>query len=160
MTAFLLGLRLGRWGVVGFSALAFFSSLVQAVAFFQLAGHTAAERAAFGKSMTQLASSLSLILPPPMRLDTVGGYVGWRSFGGLAIVFAVWALVSAGGAARGDEERGLVEAGLAARLTRVGWVTARLSGFAAASFVAATFGGLGLVFGAINGGESVSLRPV
>jgi len=30
------------------TCLAFFSSLVQAVAFFQLAGHTAAERAAFG----------------------------------------------------------------------------------------------------------------
>ena len=160
MTAVLLGLRLGRWGVVGFSALAFFSSLVQALAFFQLAGHTASERAAFGKSMTQLASSLTLILPPPARLDTVGGYVEWRSFGGLAIVFAVWALVSASGAARGDEERGLVEAVLAASLTRLGWITSRLTGFAAASFVAAAFGGLGLVLGAINGGDSVSLLPV
>jgi putative exporter of polyketide antibiotics len=110
--------------------------------------------------MTQLASSLTLILPPPARLDTVGGYVEWRSFGGLAIVFALWALVSASGAARGDEERGLVEAVLAASLTRFGWITSRLTGFAAASFVAAAFGGLGLVFGAINGGESVSLRPV
>jgi ABC-2 type transport system permease protein len=160
MTAVLLGLRLGRWGVVGFSALAFFSSLVQALAFFQLAGHTESERAAFGKSMTQLASSLTLILPPPARLDTVGGYVEWRSFGGLAIVFAVWALVSASGAARGDEERGFIEAVLAASLTRFGWITSRLTGFAAASFVAAAFGGLGLVLGAINGGESVSLRQV
>jgi ABC-2 type transport system permease protein len=160
MTAVLLGLRVGRWGVVGFSALAFFSSLVQALAFFQLAGRTESERAAFGKSMTQLASSLTLILPPPARLDTVGGYVEWRSFGGLAIVFAVWALVSAAGVARGDEERGLVEAVLAASLTRFGWITSRLTGFAVASFVAAAFGGLGLVLGAINGGESVGLRPV
>jgi len=160
MTAVVLGLRLGRWGVVGFSGLAFFSSLVQTVAFFQLAGHTSAERAAFGKSMTQLASSLTLILPPPMRLDTVGGYVEWRSFGGLAIVFAVWALVSAGGAARGDEERGLVEVVLAASLTRFGWIASRITGFAAASFVAAATGGLGLVVGTINSDESVSLRGV
>jgi ABC-2 type transport system permease protein len=160
MTAIVLALRLGRWGVVGFSGLAFFSSLVQAVAFFQLAGHTAAERAAFGKSMTQLASGLTLILPPPMRLDTVGGYVAWRSYGGLAIVFAVWALVSASGAARGDEERGLVEAVLAASLTRFGWIASRLAGFAAASFFAALIGGLGLVVGTINGGDSVSFRAV
>jgi len=157
MTAFVLGLRLGRWGVVGFSALAFFSSLVQALAFFQLAGHTAADRAAFGKSMTQLATSLTLILPPPTRLDTVGGYVGWRSFGGLAIVFAVWALVSAGGAARGDEERGLVEAALAASLTRFEWIMSRLMAFAGASFVAAALGGLGLLVGTIKGDDSVSL---
>jgi len=160
MTAVVLGLRLGRWGVVGFSALAFFSSLVQALAFFQLAGRTPAEQAAFGKSMTQLASSLTLVLPPPMRLDTVGGYVEWRSFGGLAIVFAVWALISAGGAARGDEERGLVEVALAASLTRFGWIASSFTGFAAASFVAAAFGGLGLVVGALTGGESVSLRAV
>ena len=160
MNAVLLGLRLGRWGVVGFSGLAFFSSFVQAVAYFQLAGRTPAERAAFGKSMTQLASSLTLILPPPMRLDTVGGYVEWRSFGGLAIVFAVWALVSASGASRGDEERGLVEVALAASVTRVGWIAARLTGFAAASFVAAAIGGLGLVAGTINGGESVTLPAV
>jgi polyether ionophore transport system permease protein len=160
MTAVVLGLRLGRWGVVGFSALAFFSSLVQALAFFQLAGRTPAEHAAFGKSMTQLASSLTLVLPPPMRLDTVGGYVEWRSFGGLAIVFAVWALISASGAARGDEERGLVEVALAASLTRFGWMASRFTGFAAASFVAAAFGGLGLVVGAMTGGESVSLRAV
>lgn len=160
MTAVVLGLRLGRWGVVGFSGLAFFSSLVQALAFFQLAGRTAAERAAFGKSMTQLASSLSLILPTPLGLDTVGGYVGWRSFGGLAIVFAVWALVSASGAARADEERGLVEVVLAASLTRFGWMASRLTGFAAASFVAAAISGLGLIVGTINGGESANLRAV
>jgi putative exporter of polyketide antibiotics len=160
MRAVALGLRLGRWGVAGFSVLAFTSSFIQAVAFYQLAGHTQAQRAAFAQSMNQLASQLTLILPPPTRLDTVGGYVEWRSFGGLAIVFAVWALVSASGAARGDEERGLVEAVLAARLPRFAWLASRVTGFAGASFVAALAGGLGLVAGAANGGESVGLRPI
>jgi ABC-2 type transport system permease protein len=158
--AVVLGLRLGRWGVAGFSVLAFTASLIQAVAFYQLAGHTPAQRSAFAHSMNELASQLTLILPPPTRLDTVGGYVEWRSFGGLAIVFAVWALVSASGAARGDEERGLVEAVLASSLPRPAWLAARVTGFAAASFVAALAGGLGLVAGAANGGESVGLRPV
>ena len=155
-----LGLRLGRWGVVGFSVLAFVSSLIQAVAFYQLAGHTPEQRAAFAQSISRLASQLTLILPPPLGLDTVGGYVEWRSFGGLAIVFAVWALVSASGAARGDEERGLVEAVLAAGLPRFAWLAGRVTGFAAASFVAALAGALGLVVGAAGGSESVGLRPV
>ena len=160
MTAVALGLRLGRWGIAGFSVLAFVSSLIQAVGFYQLAGHTPAQRAAFAQSMTQLASQLTLILPPPTRLDTVGGYVEWRSFGGLAILFAVWALVSASGAARGDEERGLVESVLAGGLPRFAWIAARVTGFAAASFVAALASGLGLVAGAATGGESVGPGPI
>jgi ABC-2 type transport system permease protein len=160
MTAVALGLRLGRWGVVGFSVLAFVSSIIQAVGFYQLAGHTPEQRAAFASSMTRLASQLTIILPPPTRLDTVGGYVEWRSFGGLAIVFALWALVSAGSTARGDEERGLVESILAAGLSRSRWIASRVIGFAGASFVAALAGGLGLVAGAATGGESVGVGPI
>jgi putative exporter of polyketide antibiotics len=160
MTAVVLGLRVGRWGVAGFSVLAFVATFIQAVGFYQIAGHTPGERAAFAGSMTQLASQLTLLLPPPTRLDTVGGYVEWRSFGGLAILFAVWALVSASGAARGDEERGLVESVLAASLSRARWIASRVTGFAAASFVAAIAGGIGLVAGAAIGGESVAFSAV
>jgi len=160
MTAVALGLRLGRWGIAGFSVLAFVSSLVQALGFYQLAGHTPEQRAAFAQSMARLASQLTLILPPPTRLDTVGGYVEWRSFGGLALVFAVWALVSASGAARGDEERGLVESVLAAGFPRFAWIASRVAGFAVASLIAALAGGLGLVAGAATAGESVGLLPI
>jgi ABC-2 type transport system permease protein len=160
MRAVALGLRLGRWGVAGFSVLAFVASYIQAVGFYQLAGHTPEQRAAFSRSMTQVASQLTILLPPPTRLDTVAGYVEWRSFGGLAILFAVWALVSASGAARGDEERGLVESVLAASLPRFAWIVSRVTGYAAASFVAALAGGLGLVVGAAGGGESVDVRPL
>lgn len=160
MTAIALGLRLGRWGIAGFSLLAFAISYIQAVAFYQLAGHTADQRAAFAHSMSQLAAQLTFILPPPAGLDTVGGYVEWRAFGGLAILFAVWALVSGSGAARGDEERGVVEAILATGITRVGWLSARVAAFAVASFIAALAAGLGLVVGAAGGGESVAFGPV
>jgi ABC-2 type transport system permease protein len=156
----LLSLRLGRWGIVGFSAAAFLSSIVQAVGFYQIAGHSQAERLAFASSMTQLAGRFTIILPPPYRLDTVGGYVEWRSYGGLAILFAVWALVSASGAMRGDEERGLVEAVLAAGVTRPQLVASRVAAFAVGSLVAAMAAGLGLIVGAINGGESIGLGSV
>jgi len=160
MTAIRMSLRLGRWGLLGFSILAFVASLIQAVGFYQIAGHTTASRAAFAHSMSQLASQLTFILAPPSGLDTVGGYVEWRSFGGLAIVFAVWALVSGSGASRGDEERGLVEAVLATGLTRSRWLASRVMGYAAATFVAALAGGVGLVAGVAGGGESISLGPV
>ena len=78
MTAFLFALRMGRWGVAGFTVLAFFSSLLQTVGFYQIAGHSPAERAAFGRSMSALAAQFSVILPPPVRLDTAGGYVQKR----------------------------------------------------------------------------------
>jgi ABC-2 type transport system permease protein len=110
--------------------------------------------------MTELATRFTVILPPPTRPDTVGGYVEWRSFGGLAILFAVWALASASGAARGDEERGLVEAVLAAGVSRLGLIASRTAAFAASSFIAALAAGLGLIVGAANGGDSFSLRPV
>jgi polyether ionophore transport system permease protein len=160
MSAILLGLRLGRWGVAGFSVLAFASSFIQAVAFYQLAGHTPEQRAAFAHSMSQLAAQLTFILPPPSGLDTVGGYVEWRSFGGLAVVFAVWALVSGAGASRGDEERGLVEAVLATGTTRLKWLASRFAAFAAAGFVAGLAGGLGLVAGAAGAGEAIAFGPV
>ena len=160
MIATAFALRLGRWGIVGFAGVAFVSSLIQAGGFYAIAGHTAAERAAFARSMSALASQFTLILPPPSRLDTVGGYVQWRSFGSLAILFAIWALASASGAARGDEERGLVEALLATGLTRLGLMGSRILAFAASSVIAALAAGLGLIVGAANGGESVSSRSV
>jgi len=155
-----LALRLGRWGIVGFSSLAFIASLIQAVGFYTIAGHSPAERTTFAQSMTALATQFTLILPPPSRLDTVAGYVQWRSFGGLAILFAVWALASASGAARADEERGVVESVLAAGVTRLGLIGSRIAAFAASSFIAALAAGLGLIAGAASGGESVSFGSV
>src|SRR5258708_22903839 len=93
--------------------------------------------------MSVLASQFSVILPPPSRLDTVGGYVQWRAFGGLAILFAVWALASASGAARGDEERGVVEALLTSGGTRLGLIGSRIVAFAASRAIAAMAAGLG-----------------
>ena len=155
MTAIRLALRLGRWGIVGFAGLGFLATTLQAVGFYQVAGQTAADRAAFGRSMTQLATQFSVLLPPPVRPDTVGGYVQFRAFGALAIVFAIWALVSATGAARGDEERGLVEVILASGLSRSRLVGARIGAFAVGCFAAALAAVIGLVLGATSGGESL-----
>jgi ABC-2 type transport system permease protein len=59
----------------------------------------------------------------------MGGYLTWRQFGSIAIVYAVWGMLAATGAGRGDEERGLTEAWLAAGVSRIRWVVARATAF-------------------------------
>ncbi|GAC1510361.1 MAG: hypothetical protein NVS1B3_12970 [Candidatus Dormibacteraceae bacterium] len=160
MIATAFALRLGRWGIAGFSALAFLSSFIQAIGFYRIAGHTVQERSAFAHSMAALAAQFTVILPAPSGLDTVGGYVQWRSFGFLTIVFAIWALASASSAARGDEDRGMVETLLAAGLTRLGLIWSRIIGFAASSLIASLAAGLGLIVAAAGSDDSVSGRSV
>ncbi len=156
MAAYLLALRLGRWGIAGFGAVAFLVSLLQAAGFYKIAGGTEAERKAFGRSMSLVAAQFTVIIAPPLRPDTIGGYVQWRAFGFLAILFAIWGLASAGGAARGDEERGIVEAILAGGLSRPRMIVARVAAFATGSMVAALAAGAGLLVGVASGGETFS----
>jgi ABC-2 type transport system permease protein len=159
MTAIRFGLRLGRWGLVVFSLGGFFATLVNAIAFYQVAGHTQAEREAFARSFAQIAAQLTVLLPPPIRLDTMAGYVQFRGYGSLAILFAIWALAAATGAARADEDRGIVEMVLATGLSRMRAIVARVAAFAFASLVASLAASFGLILGAIAGRESFPIGP-
>jgi len=156
--SFVLGLRLGRWGIAGFSVAALVSAFVQTAGFYQIAGHTAAERTAFGASMATLATQFVALFPPPIRPDTVGGYVEFRGIHPLAILFGVWALASATGFARGDEERGIVEASLATGTSRIALVASRASAFVAAITAASAAAGAGFLAGVASGHETVELR--
>lgn len=159
MTAIRFGLRLGRWGLVAFSLGGFFATLVNAVGFYQVAGHTQAEREAFARSFAQIAAQFTVLLPPPIRLDTMAGYVQFRGYGGLTIVFAIWALAAATGASRADEDRGIVEMVLATGLSKTRALFARIAAFAIASLVASSAASFGLILGAIAGRESFPIVP-
>jgi ABC-2 type transport system permease protein len=156
MAVYPLALRLGRWGIAGYGAVAFVVALLQAAGFYLVAGRTAAERQAFGRSMSAIAAQFTVIIPPPARPDTVGGYVHWRAFGFFAIVFAVWALASAAAAARGDEERGIVHAILAGGTSRAAMIASRFAAFTTGTAVAALAGSAGVLVGVASGGESLS----
>lgn len=158
--SFLYSLRLTRWGIAGFSALAFLLTLLQAVGFYKVAGNTTDERIAFGKSMTQLATQFTVLIPTPIRPDTVGGYVQWRAYSFFAIVFGIWSLASAYGAARGDEDRGLVEQVLATGTSRADAVIARFLGFAAGCIVAVIAAAFGLLAGVTGAHETIGLDAV
>jgi len=91
---------------------------IQAAAFETVAGTTPAAQAAFGAQTTALARQIAYLLPLPVHPETLAGYVQWRVFGGMAIVLLIWTVLSASGAGRGDEERGLVAAWLGTGLPR------------------------------------------
>ena len=148
-------LRLGRWGIAGFSAIAFISTFVQALAFYQIAGHNAASQATFGASISALATHFTAVFPPPVRPDTVGGYVEWRGFHAIALLFAIWALASATAMVRADEERGVIEASLAAGVSRAQLLVARTVSFAVGLTIASAAAALGFVAGVRAGGDSL-----
>lgn len=104
-----VSLRLQRTGLIGMTAFGTFYGLIQAGAYNSAAGTTTAQRLAFGQQMEVLGRSLSYLLPIPVRVETASGYLQWRVYGALPILFAFWALMSATGATRGDEGRGLIE---------------------------------------------------
>jgi len=89
----------------------------------------------------------------------MGGYVQFRGYGALVIAFAIWALASATGAVRADEERGLAEMILATGLSRARAMAARIAAFAFAALVAALAAGLGVILSAITGGETPPIVP-
>jgi ABC-2 type transport system permease protein len=133
---FRIAWRLQRVGLIGMSAFGVFYGFLQVAAYKSAAGATAASRIAFGHQMESFGRAYSWILPLPVRVDTASGYIQWRVYGALPLLFAIWALMAASGATRGDEDRGLVEVWLSAPLGRGRYIATRFVAFAAACAVA------------------------
>lgn len=133
MTLFRLALRSHRTGAIATAAIGSFAGLLNAIAYVSVAGTTPADRAAFAHSMEVLGRQLSYLLPRPVQLDTMGGYLTWRDLSTVGIVYAVWAMLAATGAGRGDEEKGLTEAWLATGISRARWLLVRVAAFAVAA---------------------------
>lgn len=129
-------LRASRGGVIAATAVAAFNALAQAVGYAQFVTSDA-ERQAFAQQMVLFGQQVAYLIPPPVELDTAAGYVQWRAFGSLAMVYAFWAALASTGAARGDEERGVVEQFLAAGASRARYLATRIGAFAALAAVSA-----------------------
>lgn len=152
MTLFRLALRHQRTGLIVMSTMSLITGALNAAAFEQLAGSTPAERAVFGQQMELLGKQLSFLLPDPMQLDTMAGYLTWRAFGFLSLIFAIWAILASTGAGRGEEERGLTEHWLATGVSRLRWIATRTAGFVLSAVIAlvVALGGTALVAAAVN----------
>jgi beta-exotoxin I transport system permease protein len=136
MTATLRALREVRWTVLAFAVAGFATTALQSAAFFRMAGHTFAEHAAFGYALSLQAITDAVLVPAPVHPETVAGYLELRAFEPLAILFAVWAVVSATGSS-------------SAR------IIARAAAFATSVLIAAAAACVGVVVGVKSGGASV-----
>src|SRR6266545_3961858 len=134
MTLVRIGLKQQRTGLIAMTVMSVVAGVLNALAFVQVVGTSQADRLAFAQQMQVLGAQLSYMLPLPERLETLAGYLQWRAFGALVLIFGVWAVISATGSGRGDEERGLVEQWLAAGASRARYLATRVLVFTVVAF--------------------------
>jgi len=160
MTLFRLAFRAQRTGLIATVLIGGLAGLLNSVAYVQVAGTTPAERAVFARQMEILGQQLVYLLPRPLQLDTIGGYLTWRDLSTVATIFVVWAMLAATGAGRGDEERGLTETWLASGVSRTRWLGTRCLGFLAVAAASVAIS-LGLTAaGAATSGDALPLGSV
>jgi putative exporter of polyketide antibiotics len=135
-------LRLHRIGLIAMAYFSIFYVLVNSAAFPIIAGKTRTAQEAFGHSITVLGATFAWLLPLPIRPGTAPGYLQWRGYGFFAIIFAAWALFSACGAVRRDEDKGLVESWLSSGVSRLRLLSTRSIFFAALSAEIVTLAGI------------------
>lgn len=158
---FRLSWRLQRVGLVGMTGFGLFYGLLQAAAYNSIAGSTTASRLAFGQQMETAGRQFSLFLPLPHGVETIAGFIQWRVYGALPLLFGFWALLSAAGASRGDEERGLVEEWLAVGVGRIRYVVTRFLTFALTAVIAIALSSAAIDLGVIlAAGSALPLGPV
>lgn len=154
---FRISFRLQRNGLIGMAAFGIVYGLIQSAAYQSAAGTTAATRAAFGRQMELIGPTLSWFIPLPVRVDTIGGYLQWRVYGALPLLFCFWALMSAAGATRGDEERGLVEQWLTRGAARTLYLVVRLLTFTIAGVAAISLTSAAIYAGAAGTGSPLDV---
>ena len=90
---------------------------------------TEAARQALAHSLSS-SSGLSILVGPPLNLATVAGYTAWKCLAALAILGAVWGLMTATRLLRGEEDAGRWELLLAGPTTRRRAAAQALAGLA------------------------------
>src|ERR1700730_10687930 len=130
------------------SAVGIFYGTLRASANTSAAGTPAAARRAFGQQMETFGQQFSLLLPLPHGIDTVAGYIQWRVYGALPLLFGFWALMSASGSTRGDEQAGLVEQWLTSPIDRSRYLGTRFAAFTVAAVLALVATSIMIVIGA------------
>ncbi|HKY50864.1 MAG TPA: ABC transporter permease subunit [Candidatus Limnocylindria bacterium] len=156
MTLARIAIRQQRTGLIAMTVLTTAAGILNALGFVQIAGESDAERLAFARQMEILGAQLSYMLPVPEGLHTVAGFLQWRAYGLIVLILGLWAVISATGSGRGDEERGLVEQWLAAGASRTRYIVARVVVFVVIAVAALSVGMLLTYVATVGAGESLS----
>jgi ABC-2 type transport system permease protein len=152
-------LRSHRWGIIGCSIFSTFI-LVANIVGYGVVAPTPDARATFAFQIAPIAQQLSYLLPLPSHLETMGGYIEWRAYPVLAIVLSIWALVTAVGVVRGDEDRRLLDIWLSGGMSRMRWLALRTVAFATASAVCVVVSVLASLVSLAMSGETLPLRAL
>jgi ABC-2 type transport system permease protein len=150
-------LRLHRVGAIAITYFAIFYVLVNSAVYPLIAGRTRAAQEAFGLEISMLGAQFAWLLPLPIRPDTPAGYLQWRGYGVFAIVFAAWGLLSACGAVRRDEDRGMVEAWLSTGMSRLRLLLTRGAAFAVLAAAVVVIAGFAGWLGCVIAGSPASV---
>ena len=121
-----------RWAIVW--GIVFGLFVISTVVAYHTAYPTAAERVRAAATL----QSFAIILGQPYHAETLAGFTVWRVTVVIALIGAVWALLTSTGLLRGDEDDGRWELLLAGPVTKLR---------AAAETLAAFGGSLGVMFG-------------
>ena len=114
----------------GLLGVVFGAYVVSAVAQYAAIAKTAAQRARLATT-TGSNPGLEALLGNGSRIDTVAGYIAWRSVALLSVLAAVWALLIAIRLTRGEEDSGRWELLLAGPTTRRRALSHVMAGLAA-----------------------------
>jgi hypothetical protein len=133
-------LRRHRRTILGAVVAVIVVGAVQVSGYVAVAGHTEAQRLAFGKQTEALARQIAFLTPVPTELGTLGGYLGWRVFGALPFFLGLWAVWLAVSMLRGSEDANIAESLVAAGAKRSTLVRAATGAFA----LAAAASGIGM----------------
>ncbi len=134
---FRIAWRLQRMDIAGMTLFGALYGVLQTAAY-TAAGSTIAMRLAFAHQYETLGRSMTYLLPMPVRLDTIGGWEQWRVYAVPPILFVFWAAISATGALRGNEDRGLVEQWRSAGVSVWRYAAYRFGVFSLAALIAVT----------------------
>jgi ABC-2 type transport system permease protein len=107
-----------------------------------------------------LGQSLTYLLPKPVGLTNISGFLQWRVYGALPLLFGVWVVVGAAGASRGDEDRGLVDEWVSAGVSPMRYLASRFAGFVVAAAISITATSAAIDIGAVSAGGPLNLGAV
>ena len=135
------GLRDSRWGIIGFGVgigMIMVLTASQIVAEFP----DAASRAALAAQMQLLPDVMRGLLGEPINIETLGGFIAWRTLGIMPVIVGIWSLMALSGTIGREAATGSLEFVLASPQSRMAIALQKLGAHLAGLAIAMTVLGL------------------
>ena len=135
------GLRDSRWAIIGFGVgigMIMVLTASQIVAEFP----DAASRAALAAQMQMLPEVMRGLLGEPINIETLGGFIAWRTLGIMPIIVGIWSLLSLSGTIGREAADGSLEFVVASPQSRTAIAVQKVGAHLVALAIAMTLLGI------------------